>query len=100
MPDIAPAPKFPLLKDAAEKSVVSDEMIGYYFEGTNFGEPNNSPEGRREILANGVLKAQAGWWNGGTLFQIMKVCDLVSGKARITKRGRLFIWEYFSSNNV
>lgn len=91
--------KFPNIKAPVRETVVSDEMICYYFDGTNFGSDHSATH-RRMILANGVLKNQAGYWNGHTMFHIMIACNLVTKKGNITKRGRIFIHQEFSTNNV
>ena len=94
-------PKFPTVKKTEYhgEQVVTNKMVDYYFDGTNFG-PNNTTAHRMELLAHGVLKNQAGYWNGHTLFQIMVACELVSKKANITRRGKLFIYNHFCRNNV
>lgn len=80
-------------------TVVTDVMLSYWFEGTNFGcEP--TADNRRKLLANGLLKHQAGWHNGHTMQQMIKCHSLVNKRGYINKRGRKFLWEYFSNDNV
>lgn len=93
------APTPPPMKHPFPESVVTDEMLNYWFEGTNFGcEP--TAENRRKLLANGLLKHQAGWHNGYTMQQMIKRHSLVNKRGCINKRGRMFLWEYFKSSNV
>lgn len=92
-------PNLPSIAPQSQDSVVSDEMLQYWFEGTNFGcDP--SAANRRRLLANGVLKHQAGWHNGHTMQQMIKCHSLVNNRGNINKRGRLFLYEYFSNDNV
>ena len=92
-------PELPTLDPRSSESVVSDEMLGYWFEGTNLGsEP--TAENRRRLLANGLLKHQAGWHNGHTMQGMIKCHQLVNKRGYINRRGRIFLWEYFKSSNV
>ncbi len=92
-------PTLPSLGFPRPHKVVSDDMIDYHFKGTDFGQYNTTAH-RRMLLANAALKTQAGWWNGQTIYLILVDCDLVSDKGNITKRGRLFIYEELSTDNV
>jgi len=92
-------PIMPEVNGQADNKCVSDEMIEYYFRGTNFGA-NRCVKSQRKLLANGVLKCQAGYWNGHTLYQIMKACCLVSKNDNVTKRGRLFIYQELSTSKA
>lgn len=92
-------PKLPTLDPRSQSSVVSDEMINYYFKGTNFGGEQTAGS-RRKLLANGLLKHQAGWHNGYTMQQMIKRHSLVNKRGNINKRGRLFLWEFFKNSNV
>ncbi len=93
------APKIPPTSFPRPDTVVTDEMLNYWFEGTSFGcEP--TAENRRRLLANGLLKHLAGWHNGGTMQQMIKCHELVNKRGNINKRGRIFLWEYFSNDNV
>ena len=93
------APDLPSMDPRSQDSVVSDEMLEYWFEGTNFGcEP--SADNRRQLIANGLLKHQAGWHNGYTMQRMIECHSLVNKRGNINKRGRLFLCEYFSNSNV
>jgi hypothetical protein len=89
----------PLMSRGQASTVVTDEMLKYWFKGTNFGcDP--TAENQRRLLANGLLKHQAGWYNGHTMQQAIKNHSLVNKRGNINKRGRMFIWEYFKNHNV
>jgi hypothetical protein len=89
----------PLMSRAQTSTVVTDEMLKYWFKGTNFGcEP--TANNQRRLLANGLLKHQAGWYNGRTMQQAIKNCLLVNKRGNINKRGRMFLWEYFKNDSV
>ena len=92
-------PKLPTMNIQSSNSVISDEMLQYYFDGTNFGCEQTATNQRR-LLANGLLKHQAGWHNGYTMQQLIKAHDIVNKKGNINKRGRMFLWEYFRNDNV
>jgi len=92
-------PKLPTMNIQSSNSVISDEMLQYYFDGTNFGCEQTATNQRR-LLANGLLKHQAGWHNGYTMQQLIKAHYIVNKKGNINKRGRMFLWEYFRNDNV
>jgi len=81
------------------ENVVTDDMLLYWFEGTNFG-CEHTAKNLRKLLANGLLKHQAGWHNGYTMQQVIRCHSLVNKRGNINKRGRMFLWEYFSNDNV
>jgi len=93
------SPKLPSLKPYSRESVISDDMLSYWFKGTCFG-CEHTPENLRKLLANGLLKHQAGWHNGHTMQQMIKRHEVVNKRGHINKRGRLFLCEYFKSSNV
>ena len=78
---------------------MTDEMLDYWFAGTNFGVQPTADNYRR-LLANGLLKHQAGWHNGSTMQSMLKCHSLVTSQGNINRRGKLFIWKYFTNDNV
>ncbi len=75
--------------------VVSDEQMQAVFDGTNFGHNDF-----RGLLAQGCIKALAGWHQGHTLTTILDELRLISwnkqaGKIKVTAKGRHYIWLAF-----
>jgi len=75
--------------------LVSDEQMQAVFDGTNFGHTNF-----RVLLAQGCIKALAGWHQGHTLTTILDELRLISwnkqiGKIKVTAKGRHYIWLAF-----
>jgi hypothetical protein len=79
----------------AVTDLVSDEQMQGSFQGTNFGH-----EDFRGLLAQGCIKALAGWHQGHTLTTILDELRLISwnkqaGKIKVTAKGRHYIWLAF-----
>ena len=77
--------------------LVSDEQMQSSFQGTNFGHSNF-----RGLLAQGCIKALAGWHQGHTLTTILDELRLISwskqtSKIKITAKGRHYIWLAFKN---
>lgn len=77
---------------------ISDEEISVAFENTNFGD--DSPEFRRKLLAQGVLKKLVPDHSGHTLTTIMKELGLIAihGKREevyVTALGKKFLFAEF-----
>lgn len=75
--------------------LVSDEQMHGSFQGTNFGHDDF-----RGLLAQGCIKALAGWHQGHTLTCILEELRLISwhrpsGKIKVTAKGRHYIWLAF-----
>lgn len=75
--------------------LVSDEQMQGSFLGTNFGHDDF-----RGLLAQGCIKALAGWHQGHTLTCILEELRLISwhrpsGKIKVTAKGRHYIWLAF-----
>ena len=75
--------------------LVSDEVMLGAFQGTNFGHTDF-----RGLLAQGCIKALAGWHQGHTLTTILDELRLITwnkqaGKIKVTAKGRHYIWLAF-----
>lgn len=87
-------------KDPAVKvtsDLVSDDQMQASFSGTNFGHTDF-----RGLLAQGCIKALAGWHQGHTLTVILDELRLISwnrqtDKIKVTAKGRHYIWLAFKS---
>jgi len=73
-----------------EESRISDDQIINAFTNTSFGTADH-----RKLLEQGVLKMQAGYRSGHTLFLIMIELGLVTSSHYVTKKGRRFIFRAF-----
>nr|WP_244175812.1 hypothetical protein [Pseudomonas lactis] len=76
--------------------LVSDDQMHAAFQGTNFGHTDF-----RGLLAQGCIKALAGWHQGHTLTTILQELRLISwnkqlGKIKVTAKGRHYIWLAFN----
>lgn len=81
----------------AVTDLVSDEQMRSCFAGTNFGHDDH-----RGLLAQGCIKALAGWHQGHTITCILEELRLISwnrqqDKIKITAKGRHYIWLAFKS---
>lgn len=77
--------------------LVSDEQMQSAFQNTNFGHADF-----RGLLAQGSIKALAGWHQGHTLTCILEELKLISwnrhaDKIKITAKGRHYIWLAFKN---
>lgn len=77
--------------------LVTDEQMQDSFENTNFGHTDF-----RGLLAQGCIKALAGWHQGHTLTTILQELRLISwnkqtGKIKVTAKGRHYIWLAFKN---
>ena len=75
--------------------LVTDEQMQVEFQGTNFGHDDH-----RGLLAQGCIKALAGWHQGHTLTIILQELRLIcwnkqSGQIKVTAKGRHYIWLAF-----
>ncbi|WP_367239056.1 hypothetical protein AB1H94_17250 [Pseudomonas fulva] len=78
--------------------LVRDEVMESCFSGTNFGHDDH-----RGLLAQGCIKALAGWHQGHTITCILEELRLISwnrqqDKIKITAKGRHYIWLAFKSH--
>lgn len=81
----------------AVTDLVTDEQMQASFENTDFGHTDY-----RGLLAQGCIKALAGWHQGHTLTTILAELRLIvwnkqTGKIRVTAKGRHYIWLAFKS---
>lgn len=81
----------------AVTDLVSDERMHSCFQGTNFGHIDF-----RGLLAQGCIKALAGWHQGHTITCILEELRLISwnrqaDKIKISAKGRHYIWLAFKS---
>jgi hypothetical protein len=79
----------------AVTDLVTDEQMHTSFQNTNFGHTDF-----RGLLAQGCIKALAGWHQGHTLTSILEELRLISwnrqaGKIKLTAKGRHYIWLAF-----
>lgn len=79
----------------AVTDLVTDEQMHSVFRGTNFGHTDF-----RGLLAQGCIKALAGWHQGHTITCILEELRLISwsrptGKIKVTAKGRHYIWLAF-----
>jgi hypothetical protein len=79
----------------AVTDLVTDEQMHTVFQNTNFGHSDF-----RGLLAQGCIKALAGWHQGHTLTSILEELRLISwnrqaGKIKVTVKGRHYIWLSF-----
>lgn len=77
--------------------LVSAEQMQAAFQGTNFGHSDF-----QGLLAQGCIKALAGWHQGHTLTTILDELRLISwnkqtGKIKVTAKGRHYIWLAFKN---
>ena len=77
--------------------LVSDEEMGKSFAGTNFGHTDY-----RGLLAQGCIKALAGWHQGHTLTTILAELALIdwnreTGTITVTDKGQHYIWLAFKN---
>lgn len=75
--------------------LVSDEEVESAFQNTNFGRTDF-----RGLLAQGCIKALAGWHQGHTITCILEELRLISwnrnaDKIKVTDKGRHYIWLAF-----
>lgn len=81
----------------AIEDLVSDEAIQKAFSNTNFGHTNF-----RGLLAQGCIKALAGWHQGHTLTTILNHLELIKwnrdkNTIKVTAKGNHYIWLAFKS---
>lgn len=79
----------------AVTDIVTDEQMQGVFQGTNFGHTDY-----RGLLAQGCIKALAGWHQGHTITTILDELRLISwnrqsSKIKVTAKGRHYIWLAF-----
>ena len=79
----------------AVTDLVTDDQMQGSFNNTNFGHTDF-----RGLLAQGCIKALAGWHQGHTLTTILAELRLITwnkqvGKIKITAKGRHYIWLAF-----
>ena len=77
--------------------LVTDEQMHASFKNTNFGHTDF-----RGLLAQGSIKALAGWHQGHTLTCIMAELGLISwnrqsDKIKVTSKGKHYIWLAFKN---
>lgn len=79
----------------AVTDLVTDEEMAATFEHTNFGHTDF-----RGLLAQGCIKALAGWHQGNTLTTILDMLGLIAWNKqkqtiKVTAKGRHYIWLAF-----
>lgn len=77
--------------------LVTDDQMHEAFENTNFGHTDF-----RGLLAQGCIKALAGWHQGHTLTCILVELGLISwnrqsDKIKVTAKGNHYIWLSFKN---
>lgn len=77
--------------------VITDAQLSKCFDGAPFPSIQGDAEKQRAYLANACLKTSAGYWNGGTVFGIMRHLKLVEDIAlpRLTLLGGYFLYQTF-----
>ncbi len=75
--------------------LVSDDEVRQIFENTNFGHTDF-----RGLLAQGCIKALAGWHQGHTLTTILDMLGLIAWNKhkqtiKVTSKGKHYIWLAF-----
>jgi len=76
------------------ENIVSDEEIEKVWGNADFGNELT----KRQIIANGVLKYASGYHSGNTLQSILKELGLLTIQLYLTKKGKAYLWSYFSNN--
>lgn len=81
----------------AVTDLVTDEEMANTFENTNFGHNDF-----RGLLAQGCIKALAGWHQGHTLTTILDELGLIAWNKqkqtiKVTDKGRHYIWMAFKN---
>ena len=81
----------------AVTDLVTDEQMQASFNGTNFGHTDF-----RGLLAQGCIKALAGWHQGHTITCILEELRLISrnrraDKIKLTAKGRHYIYLAFKA---
>lgn len=69
--------------------IVTEVELIEAFSGCNFGSKDY-----REIIKEGLLKSTCGWWNGQTLYEILKYLELITEhkKPKLTVKGQAYLW--------
>jgi hypothetical protein len=83
-------------KDIELQRIVSDADIDSAWGNADFGQPEN----KRKIIANALLKYASGYLTGITIYHICKDLSLVGNTARLTKKGRLYLYTYFVEQSI
>lgn len=84
---------------ASDVLVISDEQLSQCFDNAPVTDSlKQNPSKQRAYLANACLKTSAGYWNGGTIFGIMRHLGLVEdiSRPRLTRLGGYFLYQTFS----
>ena len=84
---------------ASDVLVISDEQLSQCFDNAPVTDSlKQNPSKQRAYLANACLKTSAGYWNGGTIFGIMRHLGLVEDIPcpRLTRLGGYFLYQTFS----
>lgn len=66
---------------------LSDEAIKHLFDNTDFGVSGETPEGRRGLMVECVLKRAAGYSAGSTICHICQKVGLVDDRYKATPLG-------------
>lgn len=66
---------------------LTDDQITELFEGTNFGSAGETPEGRRGLMVECILKHQARFSDGSTIRRICEEAQLMFPSGRVTNKG-------------
>lgn len=74
----------------------SQDDIDNAFRGTNFGLPGETPGGRRDLVADCILKHACGFSSGSTITLICKDLGLLTRKG--TPRKQAKAWAYIHAH--
>lgn len=68
------------------------------FDGTNFGPQGETPEGRRTLVADCILKRACGFSSGGTIEQICREVGLLTRGRNPTTRAKHWAYCHLHAN--
>ena len=77
---------------AKVEEIISDEEIERVHANADFGHIS-----KRDVVAMGVLKVAAGYYQGHTSKQIITEHGLVDGNYTLTAKGRTYLWAVFAA---
>ena len=74
---------------------VTLDEIDAVWGNANFGPELN--ERKMDVVKSALLKWASGYSTGYTAFSILKDLGLITDKKRLTKRGRVQLWEFYGN---
>lgn len=88
-------------KRAIKDILISDKQIFDWFEYANFGPSGESPQGRRGLMVECVLKRAANYSDGATISDICLEADLLDNNKEPTEAGiRWAFWQIYQSSGA